>query len=214
MTGTTLLKIARLLLSAEVVSTIVQPTIADLQREIADAGDSRKGRLRARWRGYRAFWTVALVAPFAASVGPAARADGAAFPDTIRRVAVTSIVLTLVGLAGPALGGSATIIAGASTLVAILLHRWYVRHPSEMPTPNGKKMWSPQINFSSTDVAGNAGGLIFAVGSVFVVVIGVPSVIWFLVAGTAAGCIVAWALVVWHTKHPDYGLPANRIVFR
>jgi hypothetical protein len=73
-------------------------------------------------------------------------------------------------------------------------------------------VWSPQINFSSTDVAGNVGGLIFVVGSVFIVVIGLPSVIWFLLAGTAAGCILAWGLVAWHTKHPEYGLPANRIV--
>ena len=29
-------------------------------------------------------------------------------------------------------------------------------------------------------------------GSAFIIVIGLPSVIWFLFAGTAAGCILAW----------------------
>jgi hypothetical protein len=50
------------------------------------------------------------------------------------------------------------------------------------------------------------------VDSVFIVVIGLPSVIWFLLAGTAAGCILAVDLIAWHTRHPQYGLPANRIV--
>jgi hypothetical protein len=72
----------------------------------------------------------------------------------------------------------------------------------------------PQINFSSTEVAGNIGGLIFVVGSVFVVVVGVPSVIWFLFAAAAAGSFLAWALFGWRREHPTGGLPENRIVLR
>jgi hypothetical protein len=212
--GTRLLKISRLLFNAHLLSTVVQPTIADLQREVADAGQSRVKRLRARWRGYRAFWTVTLVAPFATWARPRGGADAVAFPDAIRRVAVTSIVLILLGLLGPVLGGWVKSVAAASVLVAVLIHTWYARHPSHIPTPTAPKTWSPQINFSSTEVAGNVGGLIFVVGSVFIVVIGLPSVIWFLIAGTAAGCILAWGLIAWHTKHPQYGLPANRIVWR
>jgi hypothetical protein len=71
--GTMLLKISRLLFTAHLQSTVVQPTIADLQREVADAGHSRVKRLRARWRGYCAFWTLTLVAPFAMSAGPRRR---------------------------------------------------------------------------------------------------------------------------------------------
>jgi hypothetical protein len=41
-------------------------------------------------------------------------------------------------------------------------------------------------------------------------VIGRPSVIWFL----TAGCILAWGLIAWHTRHPLYRLPANGIVWR
>jgi hypothetical protein len=116
--GTILLKIARLVFSEHVFTSIVQPTIADMQHEMADAV------------------------------------------------------------------------------------------PVELPAR------SPQINFSSTEVAGNIGGLIFVVGSVFVVVVGVPSVIWFLIAATAAGCFLAWALVGWHRSHRGYRLPENRIVLR
>jgi hypothetical protein len=103
---------------------------------------------------------------------------------------------------------------GLSTLVAILIHAWYERHPSDIPIPTEPQRRSPQINFSSTDVAGNIGGLIFVVGSVFIVAIGLPSVIWFLFAATVAGGFLAWALVTWHTSHPKRGLPENRIVLR
>jgi hypothetical protein len=73
---------------------------------------------------------------------------------------------------------------------------------------------SPQINFSSTEVAGNVGGLIFVVGSVFIVAVGLPPTILFLFAATVTGCFLAWALVVWHGSHPTCGLPENRITLR
>jgi len=59
---------------------------------------------------------------------------------------------------------------------------------------------SPQINFSSTDVAGNIGGLIFVVGTVLIVLVGLPWVAWFLLAAAIAACFVACGLVAWHTR--------------
>jgi hypothetical protein len=208
--GTTLLKIARRLFNEHLLSAVVQPTIADLQREIADAGPDGLKRLRAQWRGYRAFWTLTLVAPFASWASPAADAGAVAFPDAIARLAVGSIVVALLAVVGPVLG--ACVAVGA--LFAIMIHAWYDRHPSDIPTPAEPQRRSPQINFSSTEVAGNIGGLIFVVGSVFIVAVGLPSVIWFLFAATVAGCFLAWALVAWHSSHPTCGLPKNRIVLR
>src|SRR6516225_2705513 len=63
--GTTLLKIAALLFNDRFIALVVRPTIADLQSEVAAAGPDRMKRLRVRWRGYAAFWTLTLVAPFA-----------------------------------------------------------------------------------------------------------------------------------------------------
>jgi hypothetical protein len=137
-----------------------------------------------------------------------------AFPDTIGRLAVGSIVVTLLAIVGPVLGAWVAIITAVGTLFAILIHAWYDRHPSDLPTPTEPQWRSPQINFSSTEVAGNIGGLIFVVGSVFIVAIGLPSVIWFLLCATIAGCFLAWALVTWHTSHPKRGLPENMIVLR
>jgi hypothetical protein len=208
--GTTLLKIARRLFNENLFSAVVQPTIADLQREIADAGPDGIKRLRAQWRGYCAFWTLTLVAPFASWASPASDAGAVAFPDAIARLAVGSIVVALLAVAGPVLGASVAVGA----LFAIMIHAWYDRHPSDIPAPAVPQSRSPQINFSSTEVAGNIGGLIFVVGSVFIVAVGLPSVIWFLFAATVAGCFLAWALVAWHSSHPTYGLPENRIVLR
>ena len=212
--GTTLLKVARLLFNEHLISTVVQPTISDLQREIAAAGPRRLTRLRAQWRGYRAFWTVMLVAPFVSASSPAKDAGAVAFPDAVARLAVGSIVVALLVIVGPLLGVWVAAITAAGALFAIAMHVWYVRHPSDIPAPTEPKRRTPQINFSSTEVAGNIGGLIFVVGSVFIVAVGLPSVIWFLFVATVAGCLLAWVLVAWHTSHPKRGLPENLIVLR
>ncbi len=212
--GTTLLKIARLLFNERLLSAVVQPTIADLQREIANAGPDGVKHLRAQWRGYCAFWRITLLSPFASWASPAADAGAVAFPDAIARVAVGSIVVALVAVVGPVLGAWAAVVTAVGAVFAILIHAWYDRHPSDIAIPAEPQRRSPQINFSSTEVAGNTGGLIFVVGSVFIVAVGLPSVIWFLFAATVAGCFLAWALVTWHTRHPKRGLPENQIVLR
>jgi hypothetical protein len=212
--GTTLLTIARLVFNEHLIWTVVQPTIADLQREIAAAGPHRFTRLRAQWRGYRAFWSVMLVAPLTFRSSPAQQAGVVAFSDAVARLAVGSIVVALLVIVGPLLGVWVAAITAAGALFAIVMHAWYVRHPSDIPAPTEPKRRTPQINFSSTEVAGNIGGLIFVVGSVFIVAVGLPSVIWFLFAGTIAGCVLAWALAAWHTSHPESGRPENLIVLR
>ena len=212
--GATLLKIAGLLFDDSVLSTISAPTIADLQREIADAGSDRIKRLRAKWRGYGAFWTLMLIAPFASWTATPSQAGAVAFPDAVARLASASILLALLALAGPMLAVWMAVVLAAGAVVAMVIHAWHKRHPSNIPTPDAPQRRSPQINFSSTEVAGNIGGLIFAVGSVFIVVIGLPSVMWFLFGATIAGCGVAWGLVTWHASHPKRGLPENRMVLR
>jgi hypothetical protein len=212
--GTTLLKIARLLFNEHLLSAAVQPTISDLQREVADAGSSRVKRLRAHWRGYRAFWTLTLVAPFASWASPTRDARGVAFPDAVARLGVGAIILTLLVVVGPVLGAWAAVVTAAGALFAIVIHAWYQRHPSDTSVPTEPQRGFPQINFSSTEVAGNIGGLIFVVGSLLIVAVGLSSVLWFLFGSTVAGCFLAWGLVAWHTRHPKRGLPENRIVLR
>jgi hypothetical protein len=211
--GTTLLTIARFFFNEQLMSTVVQPTISDLQREIAAAGPDRFKRLRAQWRGYRAFWTVMLVAPLAFRPSPAQQGT-VAFRDAVARFAVGSIVVALLVIVGPLLGVWVAAVTAFGALFAMVMHAWYVRHPSDIAAPAEPKWRTPQINFSSTEVAGNIGGLIFVVGSVFIVAVGLPSVVWFLFVAAVAGSGLAWALLVWHTSHPKRGLPENLIVLR
>ena len=131
--GTTLLKIARVLFSEHLLSTVVQPTISDLQREMAHAGSHRLKRLRAQWRGYCAFWTVMLVAPFASRSSPAEVAGAVAFPDATVRLAVGSIIVTLLVIAGPLPSAGVAVVTAVGTLFAILIHARTDRHPSDIP---------------------------------------------------------------------------------
>jgi hypothetical protein len=189
--GTRLLKIAPRFFNERFIAFVVCPTIADLQSEIAAAGPDHVKRLRARWRGYFAFWTLILVAPLASWSDEAPNIAAG-------RVAAGSALVTLLTVV--TLGAWTAFVVAAGTLVAFLIHAWYERHPSEVAIPADAPWRSPQINFSSTDVAGNIGGLIFVIGSVLIVSLGVPSIFWFLLAGTIAACFVAWGLTAWHTR--------------
>jgi hypothetical protein len=210
--GTTLLTIARRLLTEPMVVAIIEPTIADFQCELTAAGANRFARLRARWRGYRAFWTLVLVAAVAPWALPAH--DAAAPQPLVALVGTGATILALAAVVNPVLGATVTVVGAAGGLCAVLLHAWYQRHPSILPMPSRRLWRTPQINFSSTEVAANGGGLIFVIGSVFVVVLAVPSVLLFLIAGTLAGGLVARGLVEWRTRHPDGHLPEIRIGLR
>src|SRR5262249_17719908 len=206
--GTTLLRLAPRLFSEPFVSTVVQPTVADFQAEILATGPSRVKRLRAQCRGYCAFWTLLFVAPFASWAVPTSNLAGV----DVGRVAIVWAVVMVTAV--PIIGPWAALVAAFGTFVAMLIHSWYERHPAALPAPGDPPWRAPPITFSSLGVAGNIGGLIFVVGSVLLVSLGIPSILWFLFAGTVAGSAVAWALVAWHTRQPTGRLPQNRIVCR
>jgi hypothetical protein len=200
-----LLEIGRLLVSERLLSEVVKPTIADLQHEVAAARPERFGRLRARYRGYVSFWRVALIAPFASGVPRGA----------VARLAAGSIVFVLLALVGQRIDAWVSLVGAAATLFAVVMHWWYRQHPAELPAPpDPTRRLSPQIDFSSMEVGGNVGGLMFVVGSVFIVAVGLPSVIWFLFTALAAGSVVAWGLARWRTGHPLSGRPDKGIVLR
>jgi hypothetical protein len=63
--GAWLLAIARLIFDDAVLADVVQPTIADLQREWIDAGSNTRARMLAVCRGYLAFWSLMAISPVA-----------------------------------------------------------------------------------------------------------------------------------------------------
>jgi hypothetical protein len=214
MTGTTLSRVARLVFDPHVVKTVVEPTIADLQREVASAA-TRAERVRARWRGYTAFWSLILLAPVSFWWSPAQERGSIAFPDVMARVSVSAILVVLGAIVGPVLFGWLALAVAAGAALAFVIHAWYNRHPSFIPDPKEAPVSSaPQINFSSTGVAGNVGGLIFAIGTVIIVTLAVPGLLWFLCAALLTGALCGWALLRWHRRHPKSGLPENLIELR
>jgi hypothetical protein len=189
--GRWLLKIAPCLFNERFMAAVVRPTIADLQSEVATAGADRVKQLDARCRGYAAFWTLVAVAPFASWADDVPEVGAA-------RIAAGSVAVAL--FTGMMLGVWLALVVATGTLVALLIHVWYQRHPSELPSPPDPPWRSPQINFSSTDVGGNVGGLIFVIGTVLIVALGIPTGLWFLIAAAIGACLVAGALVAWHTR--------------
>ena len=210
--GRLLLKIAAMLFDEGVVTAVIVPTIADLQAEVADAGDDRRRRIRARLRGYAAFWTLVLCAPFAAHAWPMRQED--AMMQSTRRSGV-SMWLVLAGILGftsPAMTPwTATVLVGG-VVFAVAIHVWYSRHPSVIATKNGERR--PEINLSSIPVGGNIGGLMFMAGSMAILVAGLPAWRWFFGAAVVGGVLTAALVYAFHVARPSYGLPQNRIVLR
>ena len=59
----------------------------------------------------------------------------------------------------------------------------------------------PGINFSKLEVGGDIGGLVFAVGSVVAVLIGLPSIAPLYIGSLACGVLLAVAIFEWHQHH-------------
>ena len=52
----------------------------------------------------------------------------------------------------------------------------------------------PAINLSRIPVGGDAAGLMFAVGAVVIVIVGVPDMAWYFVSALACAALFAWAM--------------------
>ena len=80
----------------------------------------------------------------------------------------------------------ASAVAGA--VAALLIRRWHTRHPSVLPYAPRTRV--PEINLSRIPVAGDVAGLIFAVGGVAVVIIGVPDLAWYFASALACAALL------------------------
>jgi hypothetical protein len=74
------------------------------------------------------------------------------------------------------------------------------------PKP-GDVMW----NISRVRVGGDIAGVIGVIGAVVVVITGIPPLKWFFAAALACGAVCAFALSIWHRRHPSPRTPPNTI---
>jgi hypothetical protein len=83
-------------------------------------------------------------------------------------------------------------------LLSAALHRW-TGDPSR-----GFAVTDPltPINFASIHVGGDAGGLIFVLGSAVILGLGLPPLRWFLIASVIAAVALALVRITWMSAHP------------
>jgi hypothetical protein len=112
------------------------------------------------------------------------------------------VLLVAVLLAATWLFFKAFIVASAvaGLIAAMLLRRWHSQHPSALPYSPRTRV--PEINLSRIPVGGDAAGLMFAAGSVVIVIVGVPNMAWYFVTSLVCAGLLAWALFTWRRPSP------------
>jgi hypothetical protein len=181
--------------------------VADLQHEVRAAGASRLRRASALLSGYLAFWHVVLVVPLALPMPGAPARVGLLSSGSTRQNAFS---FALVGLwvalwlaLWPAFGAVSLVPLGAGFSVAVARRWWYDRYPDLDAIDGALALPArPEINVSRIHVGGDIGGVLFVVGSVVTVLIGLAPVRPFALAALACGVALAWPLFKWRSAHP------------
>jgi hypothetical protein len=102
---------------------------------------------------------------------------------------------------------------GGGVIMAIMLRRWNTRHPSEFAPARGSAP-AAEINLSSIPVAGDFGGLLFVIGAIITVLLGLPDLRWFVLGSVIVGAVLAGGLFIWRSSQTGRLTPANSILRR
>jgi hypothetical protein len=208
--GCRLLKVAEFVFTDDVLAAVVTPTISDLQTEVRDAGDDGAERIRARMRGYTAFWLLMATAPVAFHAWPTRRIGEQGTADRNAFTPFALIVTAIVLCAWNFLGWWTIVAAGGGAAFAYIIHHWHGMHPTQLVIPE-KGLWrAPEINQSRIPVDGNIAGLMYVVGSVGIALVGLPFVRWFFAIAIVLAVVSAVALNAWRNAHPRR---SNTILF-
>lgn len=206
--GRFLLRVARFVFDEPALSTVIEPAIADFQRE---AQESDANGLRTA-RSYAAVAKVMCLALFVPSAGAGAP--------------LTHVLLGLSGgsslaLLAPILFAAVWPIFGLFTVGAVLagmalavgLRVWNSQHPTAVAcTRREGSARDPEINLSSIPVGGDIGGFFFVLASSLTILLGLPEWRGFVVGTVVGGTALACVLFAWHRAHMVS--PVRRIVVR
>jgi len=91
----------------------------------------------------------------------------------------------------------ATLIVGL--FAAAAMRSWHGQHPSTIALPD--RPLRSDINLSSIPVRDDAGGLLFALASM-AILLGLPQLRWFMIGSLLCAAMVAFALIGWRHAHP------------
>ncbi len=207
--GRFLLRVARFVFDEPALSTVIEPAIADFQREAQDSGPATRRAVRVR--GYAALGKVMFLALFMPSAGAGAP--------------LTHVLLGLSGgsslaLLAPILFAAVWPIFGLFTVGAVLagmalavgLRVWNSQHPTAVACTRRVSAPDPEINLSSIPVGGNIGGFFFVLASSLTILLGLPEWRGFVLGSVVGGTAFAFGLFAWHSSHMVS--PVRRIVVR
>jgi hypothetical protein len=94
--------------------------------------------------------------------------------------------------------------------VALSMRSWNSEHPSTVAVIEGTLR--PEINMSKIAVRGDEAGLLFAVGSV-VILLALPQLRWFLVASVVCAAAAGYALIAWR-RSAETSIASRRLFTR
>jgi hypothetical protein len=203
--GNWLLRIARVVFDEPALSTVVYPAIADVQHELHDVqGASVLARVRRSlvWlRGLLTLVRMILAVAFEPPLpAPAGTAVGHSRSQDIVAAFLLTIFFLAFAVATPVSGWFTAGSLASGLLFAAALHRWYRVYAGFEPDPDVP--WrAAEINFASIPVGGNAAGLVVAIGSVVILVVGLPEFAWFLALAIGSGVLLAMSLRWWRSAH-------------
>ena len=204
--GRLLMRLASRCFDEPGLSTIIEPAVADYQREVF----ATNGRgLGVRIRGAVALGKVLILAAVVPSAGAGAPLTRTLFGlNGASSLALLAPIfyLGVSPMFGPFVAGA--VVAGMA--LAVALNSWNSKHPTAVACTRRIYSKDPEINISSVPVGGNIGGLFFVAASTLTILLGLPELRWFVVGAVVAGAAMAWGLVAWHRTHSDS--PARRIV--
>jgi hypothetical protein len=83
-------------------------------------------------------------------------------------------------------------------LFAVVLHRWDGEPAGVMKTSD--KLRLVPMNFAEVHVGADAGGLIFVLGSLAILALGLPTLRWFLIGSVVMASIIATARIAWRAR--------------
>jgi uncharacterized protein involved in exopolysaccharide biosynthesis len=121
MPGKWLLAFARLVFSPSAISAVIEPTIGDMRIEWSDPDADASAKVRAKLRGYVAFWTIVAISPIAFprwSESPEVqRSNGMSAASSIRLM----LILSAVGLGtGYMYGRAQPVLYRSSAIIQVV----------------------------------------------------------------------------------------------
>ena len=199
--GRVLLALARVLFDEATRSSIVHPAIADVQHEWREAGPNRLRRWTARCHG---MWAFCKLLAILSVEGMHGGVRGARLPASGEFDGPTLAILATAFFAsawGVPMFGWFTALALSGGFVLAAGMRWWRTRRQRLTDDHPVLQPWPRIERDSSMPAGGAAGVLMTfVGSVAVLLQGMPSFVWFFLGACGIGLLLAYGLWISRTR--------------